>query len=183
MFYPHASGVKCNVWPSAEHQTIFDRTETPLEIGLHDDRSLVLGLQFTADKEGELTAFRYFKSHTDVSGSSRSGRIYSWPDGELLGSTPNFTDNGCLGGGWVSVALLKPISVVPNKVYVVAIDTLDYYVKSASYLTKEKKTGDLTARLGGAVFGWESDVMPHATYGGSEYSNYWIDGKLKYSHS
>lgn len=170
-------GPKCSVWPISGSQTIFERHEVPHERNIKEGKPIVLGLQFQAEKEGDITAFRYFRVAEDKSTRARTGRIYSWPDGKQLGNTATFTDTNCPGNCWISVPLLKPIHVVPGKVYVVAIDNLDVYPRTTGYLTKEKRNGHLIARTKGGVYGYTANIMPKQQAGNGGDTNYWVDGK------
>jgi hypothetical protein len=125
---------------------------------------------------GDITAIRYFKSASDKGLNKRSGRIYSYPAGMLLTSTPEVTNADC-PSGWVSIPLLKPLRAAPGQVYVVAIDKLDHYVKTADAFKKDVSRGGIIARQDGAFYGFESGKMPSARSNSTGTSNYYIDGK------
>lgn len=172
-----ATGAKCNTWPTDGYQTIFNPHESPQERSRKDGKPIVLGLQFSTAKAGNITSVRYYRSPDDKGTTGRTGRIYSWPDGQLLGSTTTFTDSHCAGGGWVSVPLTKTLATIPAKWYVVAIDSLESYPQTPNYLTKPLFRGDLTARVKGAVYGLTTNMMPKEPAGDNGCSNYWVDGK------
>lgn len=170
---------KCGLWPDSDAvDTLFQPIDRPHSNQVRDGQAVVLGQQFSTTKAGVITAFRYFKSPSDSGVLKRSGRIYSWPDGALLGRTPVFTDSGCVRNGWVSVPLINPLKVKANKVYVMALDKVDYYVKTDGQFVREKKSGALVALAGGALHGYTSGVMPSGRDSKRINTNYWLDGEL-----
>lgn len=108
--------------------------------------------------------------------AKRTGRIYSWPDGKLLASTGPFDNPGCRKG-WVSVPLRQPVRTAPHQVYVMAIDQLEYYVKTAAFFKKSRVQGSVIALFDGAVYGFQSGQMPTGRTPETASSNYWVDGK------
>lgn len=171
-----SSAYVCDVWPSSGRQTIFFPSDTPQALDLNDGVHLVLGQRFTTAVAGDLLAVRYYKAASEGGSSSlggRTGRIYDWSSGALLASTELTVDDGCPGPRWVSIPLQASLRTAVGKEYVVAIDGVDYYSKTDVYDLGANLGGSINPTIGGAVYGFDTGVMPNGAGGDA---NYWVDG-------
>jgi hypothetical protein len=165
---------KCNAWPT-DAETLYTAGETPTNRIVKNASPLVLGHKMSVSVSGLLKAVRYYKSSMDTGSELRYGRVYAWPSGEMLASTEGFDATGCQQG-WVTIPLRKPLQLATGKIYVLAIDTLRYYVRSTDFFFTHKSRGALTFLHGGALYSRTPDCMPTNNKGISASTSYWIDG-------
>lgn len=142
---------------------------------------LILGVRFTTAVPGRLTAVRFFKAARE-GGSGHVGKVYDWASGRLLASTGAAVDDSFCGGPkWVSLPITTPIITAPDTQYVVAVDSLMHYVKSAAMLGSGRSSRDLSVVAAGGVYSTElGGGMPRYTDQGA--TNYWVDGEQPCTH-
>jgi hypothetical protein len=170
---PRNNLYKCNEALSTSSETLFSRHDRPQFENIRDHKPIVVGMRFSTKRKGRITAVRYIQSSGDDGNHPRTGRLFSWPDGSLLGSTATVSPRQCRGMTWVSMSLQNPIPVEPNQVFVVAVENLDTYTETPDYFTHSKECSSLRARRGAGVSSYQPGSMPN-TLGGS---NYWVDGE------
>lgn len=173
---PSATGLKCGTFPGAGVQTLFTAADVTPTLNLNDGDPLVLGLRFTTTVAGDITAFRFYKSASEV-GGVHSGRVYLSSSGALLGTTGPFDPSTCTGWRWVSVPLLTPVRTSPGVEYTVAVDMVDNYGKTEGTMASGRVSGYLRAVAGGSVYGLDSGVIPRDVFETSDQANYWVDGE------
>jgi hypothetical protein len=143
--------------------SLWDDLATPATITVNDDKSIELGLKFSADTDGYVTGMRFYKGPQNV--GAHTGSLWS-ADGTRLATA---TFSGESTAGWQTVSFAQPVAVTAGTTYVVS------YLSNGFY---SATTGGLPAR----------DVPPlHSaanaavyTYGGgfpatSSTANYWVD--------
>jgi hypothetical protein len=140
-FYPEVSGAKCGAWPDSKYTTLFTADDKEPTESYDEGHPVVLGHRVTSKVAGAITSFRFYKTADEVA-ASHVGRIYSWPHGTLLGTTGRFSS--CKGPAWISVPLNAPVPVKPGVQYVLALEGVEIYAKTADYFTQPKRNGVLT---------------------------------------
>jgi hypothetical protein len=146
-----------------------------------DPSAVSVGMKFTSDSYGTVTALRFYKVSTDT--GTHIGDLWT-ADGTLLASA-TFTNEST--SGWQQVSLSNPVTIMPNTTYVVS-----YYAPNGHYADTENYFYPKPAP--GPLGGGNYDNAPlHAvpnntsanglfTYGGNVFptssfnaSNYWVD--------
>jgi hypothetical protein len=133
------------------------------------------GLKFWSTQSGAISGIRFYRAA--VSPQGYAAMLYA-TDGTLLGSATIAQESGPLPG-WQEADFASPISISPNKTYVVA-----YYVPSGSNyqlvpygLTNGMTTGPLTAPASSAVGGngVYSNVQAFPNTPSARNSNFLVD--------
>lgn len=168
------AGPKCNAWPT-DAQTLYTPGEMPTT-AVKSALPLVLGHKMAFTVTGTINAVRYYKSSKDTGATLRYARVYNWPEGELLATTDGLDATFCKAG-WVSMPLIAPLRVVKDQTYIVAIDSLQTYVRSSDFLFTDKSRGGVVLLHDGAVYSRRTDCAPAESKGIRPSTSYWIDGE------
>lgn len=171
----------CSTWPK-HADTFHQPIDQPLMKIVTRGRVAVLGQGFRVNQPVSIRSFRFFKSPGEMSKASRTGRIYSWPDGSMLATTTPFSDAACAHGGWVSIPFARPFTAMPNRTYVVAVDGVLKYAITRDYFRNSVTKGPLTMLAGGALHGYQSGALPRRRSKRDKYHSYWIDGNYHAEH-
>jgi len=110
-------GVTVSVQPRSCPCTLFPSTMTPASPNDPDANSTEIGMKFTADVSGNVTAIRYYKGSQNT--GSHVGHLWS-STGTLL-ATVTFT--GETASGWQQANLSTPVAITAGTVYVVSYHT------------------------------------------------------------
>ncbi len=110
-------GVTVTVQPRSCPCTLFPSTMTPASPNDPDASSTEIGMKFTADVSGNVTAIRYYKGSQNT--GSHVGHLWS-STGTLL-ATVTFT--GETASGWQQASLSTPVAITAGIVYVVSYHT------------------------------------------------------------
>jgi hypothetical protein len=102
--------------------SIWQPSATPALIDSNDATPIEVGVTFTADGPGFVTALRFYKASTNV--GNHIGHVWT-SSGVLLGSA---TFTGETASGWQQVAFSTPIQVSANTPYIAS-----YYAPSGHY--------------------------------------------------
>src|SRR5260370_327296 len=102
--------------------TLWSASATPAVASQADSSSVELGLKFTSDVAGSISAIRFYK------GSANTGTHVGslWTNSGTLLATATFINE--TASGWQQVGLGTPVSISANTVYVVS-----YHVPSGGY--------------------------------------------------
>lgn len=173
------AGPKCNAWPT-DAQTLYTPGEKP-STAVKSASPLVLGHKMAFTVTGNINAVRYYKSSKDTGAGLRYARVYNWPEGELLATTAGLDATFCKEG-WVSMPLIAPLRVVKDQIYIVAIDSLQTYVRSSDFLFTDKSRGGVVLLHDGAVYSRRTDSAPAESKGITPSTSYWIDGEWQGSN-
>ncbi len=158
--------------PSYYSFTLFNSSAVPDVPYVNAGVSIELGMKFTADRNGAISALRFYKG----AGNSgpHVGNLWS-STGQLL-ATATFTNE--TNSGWQQVNLATPVAITANTVYVVSYHTPKGYSASFSYFNTAVDNAPLHALLssasnGNGVYAYGSrSVFPTGNGLGT---NYWLD--------
>ncbi len=152
---------------------VFGAAATPANPAINDQNAVELGVRFTADVGGAVSAVRFYKGTTNT--GTHVGHLWG-NDGTLLGSV---TFSGETASGWQQANFATPISITANTPYVVS-----YYAPKGNYaansgyfasagvdnsplhLLKDGVSG------GNGVYVYGSDAFPSSSYNST---NYWVE--------
>ena len=156
---------------------LFGPTDAPASTITNDPGDYELGVKFTANQNGEITALRYFRGAAD-SADTDVRTLHLWDDnGNLLGSVTITSNPG--QSGWQSASLSTPIAITANTTYIASYETTQNYAFSPSFFAADWTGSDgiLTAPASGTVGGngvlsVNPGTFPTLTYNAS---NYWVD--------
>ena len=151
-------------------------TLTPTKADAGADASAELGMKFTTDTAGQVTALRFYKSAANT--GSHVGNLWS-STGTLL-ATVTFANE--TASGWQQQALPTPVSLTANTTYVVSYHAgSGHYAYDTGYFNNTCDKSPLHAPVNGSAYVYGStSKFPTTTY---QASNYWVDLVLSTSVS
>jgi len=155
----------CSIWPP---------NATPATPAQSDTNSVEVGVKFRADRNGQITAIRFYK------GSANTGShwVNLWSSsGTLLATAPS---TGETAAGWQTVNLPTPVAVTANTTYVASYHSASgrYAVNAGYFNTQGVTNGPLTALQTGVdgsngVYAYNlNTAFPTSSFNAS---NYWVD--------
>ncbi len=152
---------------------VFGPTAAPANPAVVDPSAVELGVRFTADVDGAVTAIRFYKGATNT--GTHLGHLWNQA-GTLLGSA-TFTSETATG--WQQVNFATPVPITANTVY-----TASYFTPTGNYAANSTffaTTGvdnpplhllkDSTAG-GNGVFAYGASSYPFTSYNAT---NYWVE--------
>src|SRR6267378_414890 len=157
---------------AAAQQTIWPSTIVPATVDSGFSGPVELGVSFTADTSGTVTAIRFYKSAANT--GLHAGHLWS-RTGALL-ATVTFT--GETSSGWQQANLSNPVAITANTVYVASYQTTigRWSVNWDYFATSGVNNPPLHALQngGGAPDGVYASpgVFPRNTY---RSANFWVD--------
>jgi hypothetical protein len=158
----------CTIWPSAAR---------PAKPDDGPDKSVELGVKFKADRNGMITAIRFFKAAANT--GTHVANLWS-STGTLLATA---TFSGETASGWQQVNFSTPVSITANTIYVASYHTkVGHYADDQNYFAAGVDNAPLHALQNGV-----SGVDGLYNYGagntfptlGFNSSNYWVDVVFK----
>ncbi|WP_415855300.1 DUF4082 domain-containing protein [Sinomonas sp. G460-2] len=102
--------------------SVFSSSSVPATASVNDPNAVELGMQFTADASGSVTAIKFYKGTQNT--GTHVGHL--WSAGGTLLATVTFS--GETASGWQTATLSSPVSISANTTYVVS-----YYAPSGNY--------------------------------------------------
>ena len=170
--------------------SLFDPSAAVSGTVFNDGTPLELGMRFKADRAGEITELKYYRSAGDAGDTDvRQGHL--WTSGGQLLATVTFTSApGAIG--WQVATLATPVAIQPGVEYVVSYRTNNNYFATSGFFDPANEvsfdgidddaftdaSGDLSAPQNTVVNGnglykyGTAVVMPDETY---QSANYWVD--------
>jgi hypothetical protein len=152
--------------------TLFSSTAVPVMGNVNAGSAIELGMKFTADWTGAISAIRFYKGTSNT--GTHVGNLWS-STGQLL-ATATFTNE--MASGWQQVNLAPPVAITANTVYVVSYHTPGGYSANYGYFNTAVDNAPLHAVVnsdsnGNGVYTYgASSVFPGSSgYG----TNYWVD--------
>ncbi|HEY5012503.1 MAG TPA: DUF4082 domain-containing protein, partial [Acidimicrobiia bacterium] len=148
--------------------TLWDASATPQIIGVTDNTPIELGVRFSSDVAGYVTAIRFYKAAID--GGTHVGHLWSAEGTQLAEAV--FTNE--TGSGWQQVDLNPPVAIVAGVIYVASYfsangyfsDTPDYFASGGYDNAPLHAPGEPNG-----VYHYASSGFPTS---GHTY-NYWVD--------
>ncbi len=156
--------------------SLFASTATPAIANSGDATAVELGLKFTSDAPGTITAIRFYKGTNNT--GVHTGHLWS-ASGTLLASV---TFSNETASGWQSATLSAPVSISANTTYVVSYHTdAGNYSKDQGFFNNAYDLAPLhapasTASSGNGVYVYGASAFPTSTYYAT---NYWVDVVFK----
>jgi hypothetical protein len=153
----------CRIWSNSTVPTVpADTDNQPIEVGV----------KFRSDFDGYITGLRFYKGAASI--GTHIGHLWK-ADGTLLAEV-NFTNE--TASGWQEVALLNPVPVTANAVYVASYNSsAGYFAYDANYFASSGVNAYPLHALASGESG-PNGVYRYGTSGfptnGSTH-NYWVD--------
>ena len=170
--------------------SLFDPSAAVSGTVFNDGTPLELGMRFKADRAGEITELKYYRSAGDAGDTDvREGHLWT-SDGQLLATVTFTSAPGAIG--WQVATLATPVAIQPGVEYVVSYRTNNNYFATSGFFDPANEvsfdgidddaftdaSGDLSAPQNTVVNGnglykyGTAVVMPDETY---QSANYWVD--------
>ncbi|MEQ1956581.1 DUF4082 domain-containing protein [Mesorhizobium yinganensis] len=148
--------------------SLFNASATPAQTSLNDGRQIELGVKFSANVAGQITALKFYRSPSDTG----QNVVDLWTSTGTKLATATYS--GTTGSGWQTVALATPVSITANTTYVASYHTAGAYVATNSFFTTPLTSGPLTApsgtngvyRYGGSA---TVGIFPNSSFSSSNY--------------
>ncbi|WP_430296043.1 DUF4082 domain-containing protein [Sinomonas sp. B1-1] len=152
--------------------SLFSSSAVPATVNANDANAVELGMQFTADTGGSVTAIRFYK------GSQNTGTHvgHLWTAGGTLLATVTFS--GETTDGWQTAPLQTPVAISANTTYVVSYYAPNgNYSANGSYFTSSTDAPPLhglqsTASHLNGVYRYGTSGFPTNSFNAT---NYWVD--------
>lgn len=153
------------VQPSWASETLLT-TQTPMVTNWSDGptTNYELGMAFTSDIAGQITAVRFWKNPGET--GTHAGRIWSCT-GQLLASV-TFTNE--TASGWQTQSLYSALTILPNTTYVVSVNTGGTYYAFTSFgLSSQVTNDDLSSVVGSNGRYGNPGTFPTSTHNATNY--------------
>jgi hypothetical protein len=159
---PVSAPVQAPASSTLEGETLLGNL-APSTIDANDGVAYELGMRFTSASAGQIKAIRFYKSPSES--NLHTGKIYS-PTGVLLASVAFKNETA---SGWQTAELSTPLTINPNIVYTVTVNTAaGFYVARVGDFATQKSSGSLRTPVSAGVYG-AVGVMPKQTWQNSNY--------------
>jgi hypothetical protein len=151
--------------------SVFAANATPAQITVQDASAVELGMKFTADVSGNVTAIRFYKGPNNT--GSHVGDLWS-SSGQLLGTV---TFSSETASGWQQASFAQPVAISAGTTYVVSYHTnVGFYSADGGYFTAAANNpplhGVANNASGNGVFAYGADQFPTSSFNAT---NYWVD--------
>ena len=152
---------------------VFGTSATPANPSINDQNAVSLGVRFTADVSGAVSAVRFYKGSANT--GTHVGHLWG-NDGTLLGSV---TFSGETASGWQQANFATPINITANTPYVVSyFAPVGNYAANSSYFASAGVDNSPLHLLkdgvsgGNGVYVYGGDAFPSSSYNST---NYWVE--------
>ncbi len=146
--------------------SLFPASSGPTTTGSSGGNSVEVGMRFTVDQPGQVTAIRYYKN-PNAPATTHSGNIWTG-NGTILAFV---TFAGETSGGWQEATLSTPVTLIAGLEYVVSYHTVGFSVTQQS--SWPRVSGPIHGISSGYDYGAGPALFPRQPmYMGS---NYWVD--------
>ncbi|MDQ4214277.1 DUF4082 domain-containing protein [Microbacterium capsulatum] len=145
--------------------SMFPDTMTPKVAAEPDHKAVELGITFTPDRTGEVTALRYYQG-SDARGVT-DATLWS-SDGAVL-AHKSFPTSQTVG--WRTIPLDAPVPLTGGRTYVASYNAPNGgYAATENDLTTAKQVNGFSLRADAGVYRYgHTDAVPKSTYRGSNY--------------
>ncbi|GGF48072.1 hypothetical protein GCM10011321_43070 [Youhaiella tibetensis] len=147
--------------------SLWTYADAPAQLVEYERDSVELGVKFTAETAGTISAIRFYKG--PLNGGTHTGSL--WTSSGTLLATGTFTDETLTG--WQTLTFSNPITVQAGQQYVASYHTSGYYSADEGYFNASYDSGVLSASAGAGAFAYGSDAYLFPSL--SSNSNYWVD--------
>ncbi|WP_053739507.1 DUF4082 domain-containing protein [Nocardia sp. NRRL S-836] len=145
---------------------LFQPTDVPFTLRTDDENPVELGMRFSVNTPGSVTALRFYKNPYNL--GTHTGRLYN-ASGVRLAAV-EFT--GETASGWQQVGI-APVALTPGETYTVSVHSARYSNADYNYFHVPRTCGAITAPAEAGVFRYGTGgTMPTETF---LKSNYWVD--------
>jgi Domain of unknown function (DUF4082) len=130
----------------AQTNSLWSTATIPANVNEPDTSSVELGVKFTSDVNGTVSAIRFYK------GSQNTGThaVSLWSSSGTKLATASSTNE--TASGWQTVTLSTPVSIIAGKTYVASYHTAGHYSDNLNYFTAAYSNGVLHAPVGAGVY-------------------------------
>lgn len=164
-FTTGASGYTCPC-------SVFGASSAPSTANVNDANAVELGMQFTSDVSGSVTAIRFYKGSQNT--GTHVGHLWT-ASGTLLATV---TFSGETASGWQTATLSSTVAISANTTYVVSYYAPNgFYSANGGYFTSAADAPPLhglqstTSHLNG-LYRYGASGFPTSSYNAT---NYWVD--------
>ncbi len=148
--------------------TLFGTSSVPQFAVASDPNAIELGVRFTSDVSGSVSAVRFYKG----SGVSGEHDVHVWTSAGTLLSTGTYVASGS-DVGWETVPLPSPVVLTAGVTYVASYDSPPGgYAVTWGGLSSGVDSGPLHVAPSGTVYRYGTGSFPDQ---GPLTSNYWVD--------
>lgn len=146
--YENSNYFRDVVFEPSGGQSVFT-SQSPVLTGQNDATTYELGLKFTSDQPGAVTAIRYWKDGSET--GTHVGHIWAANGGEL----GNVTFINETASGWQTGFFTTPVAIAANNTYTVSANINAFYVATTNALGSPIVDGPLSTVADGhnGVFG------------------------------
>ncbi|HKU12101.1 MAG TPA: DUF4082 domain-containing protein [Sinomonas sp.] len=152
--------------------SVFGSSSVPASTSVNDPNAVELGMQFTADVAGSVTAIKFYKGTQNT--GTHVGHL--WTAGGTLLATVTFGAE--TASGWQTATLSSAVAISANTTYVVSYYAPNgYYSANGGYFTSSADAPPLhglpssASHLNG-VYSYGPSAFPTSSYNAT---NYWVD--------
>jgi Domain of unknown function (DUF4082)/Bacterial Ig-like domain len=166
-FTTNATVCPCSLFPSTL-QPASQNLSTQDGRGGAGPWSYEMGVKIQVDQAMQINAIRFFKSSLET--GSHIGRVWT-ASGQPI---TQVTFQNETSSGWQQQALVTPLTLAPNTVYVVSVGFNAYYSSTSGGLTTQITSGALRSVADGqnGLHGSSAGIFPTSSYNSS---NYFVD--------
>lgn len=147
--------------------SFFPSTTTPAGSADSDTKAVELGMKFSAETAGTVSAIRFYKQ----TGNSGTHIGHLWTSTGTLLASATFTSETATG--WQQVNLANPVTLTANTTYVVSYRApVGRYSATANYFTQARTNSPIKTPVNAGVYRYGNSLFPSTVY---KSSNYWVD--------
>lgn len=151
---------------------LFQPSDQPYNLRSTDASQVELGMKFTVNTPGSVTAIRFYKNPSNDGAHS----AHLWDGNGTLLASANFT--GESASGWQQANFAAPVALTPGTTYIASYHSLHFYNSDFNYFATSRTCGAVTAPSSAAAGG--NGVFAYGgpgTFPTESFlnSNYWVD--------
>jgi hypothetical protein len=151
---------------NAQPVSLWSAATTPGDVSDPDSNSVELGVKFTSNVSGTVSAIRFYKGPNNV--GPHTVNLWS-PNGRRLATAVSTTETS---SGWQTVAI-TPIQITAGRTYIASYHSPGHYADDTNYFAQAYSNGILHAPAGAGVYRYgTSSAFPTLVWNNS---NYWVD--------
>jgi hypothetical protein len=159
-------------YAGATTYSLWTDTDVPAQLSDPDNQAVELGLRFSADRAGTISAVRFYKAAANT--GVHTGSLWSVGGARL--ATVTFTNESA--SGWQRASFPQPVAVSANEQYVVSYHTtVGHYSGDNGYFDQPRDRTPLhapasTGAAPNGLYRYGASGFPTSTFGAT---NYWVD--------